>query len=96
MVEAAQAREVRGFLDCGILARGFIRVHCDACGKDRVVAFSCKGRSFCPSYGGRRMADTAPSSWIACRGMESGAELLAKDRMCASREPSGWDAPCFT
>ena len=53
------ARELRGFLRCGILAHGFVRVHCDACGLDRVVAFSCKGRGFCPSCGGRRMADTA-------------------------------------
>lgn len=52
-------RELRAFLDCGILARGFVRVHCDICGKDRVVAFSCKNRGFCPSCGGRRMADTA-------------------------------------
>jgi hypothetical protein len=52
-------RELRGFLRCGILAHGFVRVHCDACGLDRVVAFSCKGRGFCPSCGGRRMADTA-------------------------------------
>jgi hypothetical protein len=52
-------RELRGFLGCGILAHGFVRVHCDGCGLDRVVAFSCKGRGFCPSCGGRRMADTA-------------------------------------
>ena len=52
-------RELRGFLRCGILAHGFVRVHCDRCGLDRVVAFSCKGRGFCPSCGGRRMADTA-------------------------------------
>jgi hypothetical protein len=52
-------RELRSFLDCGILAHGFLRVHCDACGKDRLVAYSCKGRGFCPSCGGRRMADTA-------------------------------------
>ncbi len=52
-------RELRRFLGCGILAHGFVRVHCDACGLDRVVAFSCKGRGFCPSCGGRRMADTA-------------------------------------
>ena len=52
-------QELRAFLDCGILARGFLRVHCDACGMDRVVPYSCKGRSFCPSCGGRRMADTA-------------------------------------
>ena len=32
--------DLRDFLDCGILERGFIRVHCDACGMDRVVAFS--------------------------------------------------------
>ena len=49
-------RELRGFLRCGILAHGFVRVHCDDCGLDRVVAFSCKGRGFCPSCGGRRMA----------------------------------------
>ena len=47
------------FLDCGVLARGFLRVHCDACGLDRLVPYSCKKRSFCPSCGGRRMADTA-------------------------------------
>jgi len=32
-------RELRSFLDCGILAKGFLRVHCDACGLDRVVPF---------------------------------------------------------
>jgi hypothetical protein len=52
-------RELRSYLSCGILAHGFLRVHCDACGCDRLVAFSCKGRGFCPSCGGRRMADTA-------------------------------------
>ncbi len=52
-------REFRGFLECGILAHGFLRVHCDACGRDRLVALSCKGRGFCPSCLGRRMADTA-------------------------------------
>ena len=52
-------RELRKFLECGILAHGFLRVHCDICGKDRVVAFSCKGRGVCSSCCGRRMADTA-------------------------------------
>jgi hypothetical protein len=52
-------REFRGFLKCGIFAHGFLRVHCDACGCDRIVPFSCKGRGFCSSCGGRRMADTA-------------------------------------
>jgi hypothetical protein len=52
-------RELRAYLKCGILAHGFVRVRCDACGKDALVAFSCKGRGFCPSCGGRRMASTA-------------------------------------
>jgi len=52
-------RELRAFLDCGILARGFLRVRCKACGDDRLVAFSCKGRGFCPSCTSRRMSDTA-------------------------------------
>ena len=51
--------ELRRYLACGVLAHGFARVRCDACGHDRLVAFSCKGRGFCPSCGGRRMADTA-------------------------------------
>ncbi len=52
-------REFREFLNCGILAEGFIRVHSDACGLDRVVPFSCKKRGFCNSCCGRRMSDTA-------------------------------------
>ena len=51
--------ELAGFLRCGILAYGFARAHCSGCGYDRLVAFSCKGRGFCPSCCGRRMSDTA-------------------------------------
>ncbi|MBW2463939.1 MAG: transposase zinc-binding domain-containing protein [Deltaproteobacteria bacterium] len=47
--------EMRSFLECGVLAHGFARFRCDDCGTDRLVAFSCKGRGFCPSCGGRRM-----------------------------------------
>ena len=52
-------RELLRFLECGVLAHGFARVHCSSCGQDALVAFSCKGRGFCPSCGGRRMAQTA-------------------------------------
>ena len=58
-------REVEGFLRCGILGHGFARVHCAACRQDCLVAFSCKGRGFCPSCGARRMADTA--AWLVDR-----------------------------
>ncbi len=47
------------FLECGILAHGFLRLRCGDCGHDKLVAFSCKRRGFCPSCCARRMAQTA-------------------------------------
>jgi hypothetical protein len=52
-------QELRAYLQCGILAYGFVRARCAACGESRAGAFSCKKRGFCPSCLGRRMADTA-------------------------------------
>jgi hypothetical protein len=49
----------RRYLECGILAHGFARAHCDECGHDFLIAFSCKGRGVCPSCNTRRMAETA-------------------------------------
>ena len=56
-------REFRGFLECGILAHGFLRVHCDACGRDRIVAFSFKGRGYAECWNmlsGRRSEGATP------------------------------------
>jgi hypothetical protein len=64
-------REVEGYLRCGVLGHGFARVHCARCQQDDVVAFSCKGRGFCPSCGARRMADTA--AWLVDRVLPPGA-----------------------
>ncbi len=36
--------ELRAFLRCGVLACGFGRARCQACGFDRLVPFSCKRR----------------------------------------------------
>lgn len=52
-------RDFRAFLDCGVPAHGFLRVPFEACGRDRIVPFSCKRRGFCPSCCGRRMAEIA-------------------------------------
>ena len=52
-------REFEGYLKCGRLEHGFLRVRCDKCHFERLVAFSCKKRGFCPSCGARRMAETA-------------------------------------
>ena len=51
--------EFEAFLECGILAHGFLRLRCANCAHEKLVAFSCKRRGFCPSCGGRRMAQTA-------------------------------------
>ena len=52
-------RELKRYLECGILTYGFARARCPACGHDFLVAFSCKGRGVCPSCNARRMAETA-------------------------------------
>ncbi len=51
--------EFDAFLECGILAHGFLRLRCEDCGHDKLLAFSCKRRGFCPSCGARRMSQTA-------------------------------------
>ena len=40
--------EFDAFLECGILAHGFLRLRCGDCGHDKLLAFSCKRRGFCP------------------------------------------------
>ena len=51
--------EFGAYPKCGRLEEGCLRVRCDACRAEKLVAFSCKRRGFCPSCGARRMAETA-------------------------------------
>ena len=59
--------EFDAFLECGILARGFLRLRCAECAHEKLVAFSCKRRGFCPSCGARRMVESAAHlvEWLA-------------------------------
>jgi hypothetical protein len=43
----------------GRLAERILRVRCEHCHAEKLVAFSCKKGGFCPSCGARRMADAA-------------------------------------
>jgi ribosomal protein S27E len=52
-------RAFDAYLDCGILAKGFLRLRCGDCGLNQWVAFSCKLRAICPSCGVRRMQEGA-------------------------------------
>jgi hypothetical protein len=51
--------ELQAYLRCGIHAYGFLRARCRECGKELLVAFSCKRRGVCPSCNARRMCGTA-------------------------------------
>jgi hypothetical protein len=50
--------EFYAYLQCGVLAHGFVRLGCDTCPHKMLLAFSCKRRRLCPSCAGRR-----PCSW---------------------------------
>jgi len=52
-------QEFEAYLKCGRLEYGFLRVRCETCHAEKLVAFSCKRRGFCDSCGARRMADSA-------------------------------------
>ena len=55
--------ELRRYTTCGDPRGGFGWLVCDTCRHHRLVPFSCKGRGFCPSCGGRRMAARA-ARWV--------------------------------
>jgi len=52
-------RAFEDYLQCGRLEHGFLRLRCERCHAEHLVAFSCKRRGFCPSCGARRMAESA-------------------------------------
>ncbi|MFY0535288.1 transposase zinc-binding domain-containing protein [Nannocystis pusilla] len=51
--------ELEAFAKCGDFEKGFVRTACRQCCDELLVPFSCKGRGFCPSCMGRRMAEGA-------------------------------------
>lgn len=50
--------EAQRYLECGNVRYGFVEVTCEACSDSRLVAFSCKGRGWCPSCTTRRSIET--------------------------------------
>ena len=51
--------EFHNYLQWGDFSRGFVHLRCTGCENHFAVAFSCKGRTLCPSCAGRRMAGEA-------------------------------------
>jgi Putative transposase/Transposase zinc-binding domain len=85
-------REFYDYLQCGILAHGFLRLGCDTCQKEMLLAFSCKRRGFCPACAGRRMAQTAAHlvecviPWVPTRQWVVSAPMPLRYWMSSSRE----------
>ena len=51
--------EFEDYLKCGRLEQGILRVRSENCHSESLVAFGCKRRGFCPSYGARIMVESA-------------------------------------
>src|SRR5499426_1728333 len=85
-------REFYDYLQCGILAHGFLRLGCDTCHQELLLAFSCKRRGFCPSCAGRRMAQTAAHlveqviPWVPTRQWVVSVPVPLRYWMAASQE----------
>jgi Transposase zinc-binding domain/Putative transposase len=85
-------REFYDYLQCGILAHGFLRLGCDTCKQEMLLAFSCKRRGFCPSCAGRRMAQTAAHlvecviPWVPTRQWVVSVPIPLRYWMAASKD----------
>lgn len=56
------------YLECGDLHHGFARVRCPDCAHEFLLAFSCKGRYFCPSCHQKRVASF--TEWVESEVLE--------------------------
>jgi hypothetical protein len=86
------SEEFYAYLRCGILAHGFVRLGCDTCPHQMLLAFSCKKRGFCPSCAGRRMAQMAAHlveqviPWVPTRQWVVSVPIPLRYWMAPSRE----------
>src|SRR5919201_4524867 len=91
-IPAYVQHEFYAYLQCGILAYGFLRMGCDSCKKEVLLAFSCKRRGFCASCAGRRMAQTAAHlvegviPWVPTRQWVVSVPVPLRYWMAASQE----------
>ena len=85
-------REFYDYLQCGILAHGFLRLGCNTCKHEMLLAFSCKRHGFCPSCAGRRMAQTAAHlvecviPWVPTRQWVVSVPIPLRYWMAASKD----------
>src|SRR5215468_11399967 len=91
-LQAYVEREFYAYLQCGILAHGFLRLGCDTCPKELLLPCSCKRRGFCPSCAARRMAQTAAHlvecviPWVPTRQWVVSVPIPLRYWMAASQD----------
>jgi hypothetical protein len=61
---ACVEEEFDAYLKCGRLEQGFLRLRCEQCRAEKLVAFSCRKRGFCQARR-RRHAAASPNTPVA-------------------------------
>src|SRR5262249_9840175 len=85
-------REFYAYLQCGVLAHGFLHLGCDTCPKGLLLPFRGKRRGFCPWGAARRMAQTAAHlvtgviPWVPTRQWVVSGPVPLRYWMAASQE----------
>ena len=59
-------QEFDDYLKCGRLEHGFLRVQCETCHAEHLVAFSCKRRDFVPAAADAAWLKVPPCWWMKC------------------------------
>ena len=86
------------FLGCGVLSHGFLRIRCDDCRREKLLALSCKVRGLCPSCGAKSMTrqtahimdpleerSTTPVRGLTVLGTAAGACRRGNRHECCQR-----------
>lgn len=85
-------RVLREFLRCGLLEHGFARLWCSECRRRVLVAFSFRGRSFCPSREKKRqILWRTPASPSVSRLRQTRPATGHKRPACTSAPPRGME-----
>jgi hypothetical protein len=85
-------RVLRRFLECGLLEHGFARLWCGECRRSVLVAFSCRGRSFCSSCEKKKQLLWAEwlrpiGAWIGSRAGRREGHTVSECSEHAKRAP---------
>lgn len=87
----------RRYLDCGILANGFARAHCDECGHDFLIVFSCKGRGVCPiCHAQMQIIAFIDDASTVRKILDHIGESTQPPRIAPARGPPLWEAASAT